>query len=194
MSPVEKALSVPPPSSQVPSGRQRDGRPHERARPLAAPGPGDERGDDDVQRRQEAGVGDGRRDQAGLLQPAGNEEGDAAPDGDRQEGEAARCLAARAPRASPAAARARAATAPRAARKVSGPTWLMADFWNTNARPQMTAANSRAISACSRDMRAFRLFAGRAQPRPWRGAVRLVLVCQSSPVTLAYCFRPTRSS
>ena len=57
----------------------------------------------------------------------------------------------------PAAASASAATAPRAAMKVSGPMWFMADFWNTNARPQMTAANSRAISACRRDMR--RLFA-----------------------------------
>ena len=42
-SPVEKALSVPPPSSQVPSADSADRRPHQRVRPLAAPGPGDER-------------------------------------------------------------------------------------------------------------------------------------------------------
>ena len=170
LSPSENVPRCPPPSSQVPSGGEDHRRPYRRARPYAVPGPGDERRDDDVERGEEAGVGHRRGADARLLQPGGDEERHAAGYGDLPEAE--RC-AGFAPGLRPSriasGASARAATAPREAMKASGPMWAMADFWNMNATPQTAAANSRAMSACRRDMSGVRRSGARLCPFPAAG-------------------------
>ena len=64
-------------------------RPDQPDRQLAAQRPGDERRDDDVQRGEKSGVGDGGRHQAALLQPGSEEEGSTARDRHWQDGKAA---------------------------------------------------------------------------------------------------------